>query len=123
MKKVIKVIASAVIVGSVLLTAGFVESYHDYNQAEAYTNGVYVSKDKKYVFEDFRITEVLKDGSIRGEKLEGTGEGLYLTKSSLDKIYDVPDKFVVGDEIEVAWTKTNYDNEDWNKVHGIEFLN
>ena len=68
------------------------------------------------VSEEFRITEMLEDGFVRGEKLEGTGEGIYYHQ---DFFAEYVGKVNIGDEIIVTWPRSAYDDEDWNNVKSM----
>jgi len=81
-----------------------------------------VSDDIKYISEDFRITEAT-NGEIRGEKIKGTGEGIFLLADHLPAIATAPEQLIVGDVIEIAWTADDYTNEVWDNIQSIEFIN
>jgi hypothetical protein len=81
------------------------------------------TQSHQYIFEDFRIVDVTPQGEIYGELITDTGEGIFLLQSQLSSIPDAPTKLSVGDEIEIAWTVQDYDNENWDNIHSIEFLN
>lgn len=81
------------------------------------------SHQHQYIFEDFRIVDVTPQGEIYGKLITGKGEGIFLLQSQLSTIPDAPTKLSVGDEIEIAWTLQDYNNENWDNIHSIEFLN
>lgn len=63
------------------------------------------------VTENFIITSIENEDIgevVRGELVTQTGEGIYYMYDELG-IKDLK----VGDEIEVSWTKENYENEFW----------
>lgn len=82
-----------------------------------------LSQDNKYISEDFRIIEVSFNGEIRGEKIQGTGEGIFLLVDHLSDIPDAPEELKFGDEIEVSWATEDYNNEVWDNIHSIKFIN
>lgn len=69
------------------------------------------------ITEEFKITEVTNDGYVRGEKTEGTGEGIYYNQ---DFFADNVGKLAVGDVIQITWTPEAYEVEDWENVEKIE---
>jgi hypothetical protein len=81
------------------------------------------TQSHQYIFEDFTIVDVTPQGEIYGELITGKGEGILLLQSQLSSILDAPTKLVVGDEIEIAWTIQDYQDENWENIHSIEFLN
>lgn len=81
------------------------------------------TQSNQYIFEDFTIVDVTPQGEIYGELINGKGEGIFLLQSQLSSIPDAPTKLSVGDEIEIAWTVQDYDNENWESIHSIEYLN
>jgi|GEM_PF-5102966 len=93
------------------------------NSAQILSVPVSHAQSQQYIFEDFRIVDVTPMGEIYGELITGTGEGIFLLQSQLSTIPDAPTKLIVGDEIEIAWTVQDYQDENWENIHSIEFLN
>lgn len=112
-KKLITIALSMLI----LISLGLIYSSH--STKSTYT----LSQDTKYISEDFHIIEVSSNGEIRGEKIQGTGEGIFLLADHLPTILNAPDKLTVGDEIQVAWTADDYTNEVWDNIQSIELIN
>lgn len=83
----------------------------------------HIQSHQQYVFLDFKITEVTPSGEIYGYSIDGKSEWFSMLESDLLKIPDAPTKLVVGDEIEIAWTVQDCNNENWDNIHSIEFLN
>lgn len=89
-------------------------------QTKAHTQAMKAAMVKQMntsdVTEEFVITEELEGGYVRGELAEGTGEGIYYHQ---DFFADFVGKVKIGDKVSVTWTKTAYDNEDWENVKTI----
>lgn len=70
------------------------------------------------IAEDFVITEenIFETGDIRGEKLEDTGEGIYLEKSEVEA-FDL--KLELGDVVRVTWKANDYWNNEWHEFENI----
>lgn len=63
--------------------------------------------------EAFKITEI-KNGFARGEKTEGTGEGIYYPLNLFARFG--LDNLKIGDKVQIMWTKADYTNENWDNV-------
>lgn len=70
------------------------------------------------VTEQFKITEKLDNGYIRGEKTEGTGEGIYYSADTFKK-YGADD-LAIGDIVNVTWPIDSYEAEEWDNLLKIE---
>lgn len=67
------------------------------------------------VEEKFEITEISEDKKeIRGEKTEGTGEGIYLDKTYYHDFEKLD--LTVGDVITVVYDKADYEDEIWDNI-------
>lgn len=67
-----------------------------------------------YVYELHEIVEI-EDGYVRGELVEGTGEGIFYSIKEMDDagIKDIK----IGDEIEFFWKKGDFENENWEEFN------
>lgn len=66
------------------------------------------------VSETFLVTDI-SNGDLRGELVEGTGEGIFYNLHEIERFIDVE----VGDVITVSWEKENYVNEEWELIFDI----
>lgn len=69
------------------------------------------------VSEKFKITDIEEDAMVRGEKTEGTGEGIYYPMSLF--IEKGADKIQVGDTVRIEWLTKDFIEENWDNVHQI----
>lgn len=61
------------------------------------------------------------DGNyIRGERIVGTGEGVYYSKEELKKAGLKHMK--VGDRIKLSWIKDDYEDENWDNLYSATNL-
>lgn len=73
--------------------------------------------------EEFKITEVKPESKtntvyVRGEKTQGTGEGIYYPLSTFVRFG--LDNVKVGDVVKIGWTDYDYNNENWDNVAAID---
>lgn len=96
-------------------------------QMDKQTSDVYMGKTKLIGTEDeptiisetFEITEIMKDGHFRGEKMQGTGEGIYYTVKEFE---DMGFKIDYGNIYRVGWEEKDYEDENWDKIAVVEQL-
>lgn len=81
------------------------------------------SEQVETITEQFVITSV-ENGIIRGELVNGNGEGIYFDlmeyKEEL-KEYDALWDLAVNDLISIEWTVDNYDNGDWMEMERVTY--
>jgi hypothetical protein len=91
------------------------ESMADANDSNRQIN---YSDDGKTVTEQFQITEI--GDNILGEPVYGTGEGI---NYPAQKFWDSGlDSINIGDIVQVAWSREDYENSNWDKVEFIKFI-
>lgn len=79
--------------------------------------------DTNAVVETFVIHEETET-EIRGELLNGTGEGIYLDETYTAQDWDqLKEDIKVGSVINVHYDKEDYENEIWDNILKIEVLN
>ena len=71
----------------------------------------------KVITEYHKIIEI-KDGMVRAELVTGTGEGIYYTEEQLKDA----EPFKVGDTIEISWTEEDFNNENWDNIYSVEWV-
>lgn len=69
------------------------------------------------------ITEVheiieISGEEIRGERLNGTGEGIFYYLEDFSNMG--VDEIKVGDVVKISWTKKDFNNENWENIHSLE---
>jgi hypothetical protein len=70
------------------------------------------------ITETFEIYEI-SGNEVRGELVQGTGEGIYYHVSDFQKKgIDVKE----GQIVSITWTEENYVNEDWNDIQKMEVV-
>ncbi|CAH0291773.1 hypothetical protein [Peribacillus sp. Bi134] len=95
-------------------------------QLDTQTSEVYMGKERRMateggeniITETFEISEI-KNGHIRGEKIEGKGEGIYYQTEVFTTMGFQPN---YGDIFRVGWEESDYENKEWDKVVVIEQL-
>lgn len=68
------------------------------------------------VSEHFIITEI-ENGSVRGELVNGTGEGIYYPETIFPQ-HGI-DGLKIDDEVTITWTANAYENENWDNIKQI----
>lgn len=115
MKK--SIIVGILSVSLALNTAGFLTTFD--KKPETAVAAPKLTED--YVVEHFVITNIAKNGKdIRGELKNGTGEGIFLTKSYYKDFDNIKKQLDVGDVIAVTYDKDDYLNEVWDNILDIE---
>lgn len=80
-------------------------------------------EDPNAIVETFVIHEE-NDIEIRGELLNGTGEGIYLDETYTEQDWvQLKEDIKVGSIINVHYDKDDYENEIWDSILKIEVLN
>jgi CTP-dependent riboflavin kinase len=70
-------------------------------------------ENEKTVSEVHKIYEIDNKGYIHGEKVKGTGEGIYYSVKEM-KEHGIKN-IKVGDKIKFTWTTEDFDNENWDE--------
>lgn len=72
-----------------------------------------------FISEEFVITYT-DNNTIRGELLNGQGEGIYYELNRLDKKdYEIFSKLDVNDLVMIEWTTSNYNAGDWTDIERV----
>ncbi|CAK6477494.1 hypothetical protein ACPOM7_17790 [Peribacillus castrilensis] len=95
-------------------------------QLDKQTSEVYMGKERRManegeeniITETFEISEI-ENGHIRGEKIEGKGEGIYYQTEVFTTMGFHPN---YGDIFRVGWEESDYENKEWDKVVVLEQL-
>ena len=72
---------------------------------------------ERIISEVHEITEIDSLNNVRGERVNGTGEGIFYPMEDL--FFAGAGILEVGDKVIISWKESNYENENWEYLYNV----